>query len=54
MSREEAHKILDKLIDFGYCGQVVFPLFKKTVGAAKLVDQTIKSADELMMVTIGA
>lgn len=52
MSREEAHKILDRVLDAGYCGDVLIKCFKGSAGPVRLVEQTIKSADDLMMVTV--
>lgn len=52
MSREEAHKILDKVLDAGYCGDFLVKCFKGSAGPVRLLDQTIKSVDEIIMVTI--
>lgn len=51
MSREDAHKLLDKVLDVGYCGEFTLNCFKGGIGQVRL-DQTIKSANEVMMVTV--
>ncbi len=50
MSRTEAYAIIDRILDHGYCGDILIPCFKGTANAVKLVDQTIKSDNELIMV----
>lgn len=52
MSREEAHKILDKVLDAGYCGSLLIKCFKGSAGPVQLVDQTIKGVDEIMLVAL--
>lgn len=51
MSREEAHKMLDKILDVGYCGEFVLNCFKGNVTTAGL-NQVVKSSNEVMMVTV--
>lgn len=51
MSREEAHKILDKILDFGYCGEFVLNCFKGNVTTIGL-NQVVKNPNEVMMVSL--
>lgn len=52
MHREEAHKILDKVLDSGYCGKLLISCFKGTAGVVQLVEQTVKSTDEIVLVAV--
>lgn len=49
MSREDAHKILDKVLDAGFCGEIKLNCFRGTVASASL-EQSVKNANEVMMV----
>lgn len=51
MSREDAHKMLDKVLVAGYCGKIIFDCFKGNVTMTEL-DQFIKSPNELIMVAV--
>lgn len=52
MSREEIHKLLDKVLDTGYCGEFVLNCFKGSISNIQL-GQTVKNVNEVMMVTVG-
>lgn len=52
MSRQEAHKLLDKILDAGYCGGIKFTALKGNIASLNLVDQSIKSVDDLLLVAL--
>lgn len=51
MSREDAHKMLDRILDSGYCGDVLINCFKGNAGHFRLIDQVLKKLDDLILKT---
>lgn len=52
MTREEAHKILDKIIDLGYKGNLIFHLNGRGEIKAKLSEQEVSSESRIVAVAI--
>lgn len=52
MSRTEAHEMLDKVLNSGYCGEFIFHCFKGGVSQAESGRQIFKTADELMLIAL--
>lgn len=52
MSREEAHKILDRIFDLGYKGSLVFNFNGLGTAKAKLESQEVSSESRIVAVAI--
>lgn len=52
MSREDTHKLIDKLFDMGYCGGCLFNFFKGGITNVE-VKQTFKTSAQLVVMAVG-